>query len=301
VPHTNIRLPWHSFDEKSYEFVSIYRRRFRLPASARGRRVFVDFEGVMTASTVWLNGVRLGEYKGGFTPFSFELTPHVRFDADNLLAVQVDSTERADIPPFGYEVDYLTFGGIYREVSLRIVSPTYLENIFAQPKDVLTGHPSLDVQCFLESNLRNSGAGHSLEAALYDGDKLVAKTTQAVPGWDDEGPKPQTLHIDNLGAIELWNLRSPKLYRRGASAARHATAGPRHEAHRLPRGPLYSAGLLAQRRDREAARTGPAPDLSLGWPGDAGPRATPRCRHPAQEPAVQHCTHLALSAVAPFS
>jgi beta-galactosidase len=167
----------------------------------------------MTASTVWLNGVRLGEYKGGFTPFSFELTPHVRFDADNLLAVQVDSTERADIPPFGYEVDYLTFGGIYREVSLRIVSPTYLENIFAQPKDVLTGHPSLDVQCFLESNLRNSGAGHSLEAALYDGDKLVAKTTQAVPGWDDEGPKPQTLHIDNLGAIELWNLRSPKLYR----------------------------------------------------------------------------------------
>jgi len=38
VPHTNLRLPWHSFDEKSYEFVSIYRRRFRLPASARGRR-----------------------------------------------------------------------------------------------------------------------------------------------------------------------------------------------------------------------------------------------------------------------
>ena len=61
VPHTNIREPWRSFDESSYEFISIYRRRFRLPAAARGRRVFVDFEGVMTASTVWLNGVRLGE------------------------------------------------------------------------------------------------------------------------------------------------------------------------------------------------------------------------------------------------
>jgi beta-galactosidase len=123
VPHTNLRVPWHSFDEKSYEFVSVYRRRFRLPASARGRRVFVDFEGVMTASTVWLNGVRLGEYKGGFTPFSFELTPHVDFDRDNVLAVEVDSSERPDIPPFGYEIDYLTFGGIYREVSLRIVRP----------------------------------------------------------------------------------------------------------------------------------------------------------------------------------
>jgi len=71
----NLREPWHSFDEKSYEFVSVYRRRFRLPAETRGQRVFVDFEGVMTASKVWLNGEYLGEYKGGFTPFSFELTP----------------------------------------------------------------------------------------------------------------------------------------------------------------------------------------------------------------------------------
>jgi beta-galactosidase len=213
VPHTNLRVPWHSFDEKSYEFVSVYRRHFRLPASARRQRVFVDFEGVMTASTVWLNGVLLGEYKGGFTPFSFELSGHVDFDSDNVLAVEVDSTERPDIPPFGNEVDYLTFGGIYREVSLRIVSSTYIENIFAQPKDVLSDHPSLDVQCFLGSDQKTSGGGLSLEAALYDGDSLVTKTTQSVPAWNDEGIAPPMLHLDTLGAIELWNLRSPKLYR----------------------------------------------------------------------------------------
>ena len=138
IPHTNIKLPWHSFDDKSYEFISIYRRRFKLPQEARGKRVFVDFEGVMTASTVWINGKRLGEYKGGYTPFSFELTPHLDFDGENLLAVDVDSTERADIPPFGYQIDYLTFGGIYREVSLRIVPRNFIENIFAQPKDVLS-------------------------------------------------------------------------------------------------------------------------------------------------------------------
>ncbi len=215
VPHTNIRLPWHSFDEKSYEFVSIYRRHFRLPANARGQRVFVDFEGVMTASTVWLNGVRLGEYKGGFTPFSFELTPHVHFDGDNLLAVEVDSTERADIPPFGYEIDYLTFGGIYREVSLRIVSPTYLENIFAQPKDVLTDHPMLDVQCFIQRGGETSDAqvgALTLEAALYDGDRLVAKAMQALPP-AAAAPESHTLRIYNLGAIELWKLKTPKLYR----------------------------------------------------------------------------------------
>ena len=150
VPHTNARVPWHSFDEKTYEFVSCYRRRFKLPTQARGHHVFVDFEGVMTASTVWINGTRLGEYKGGYTPFSFDLTPHLDFDGENVLAVDVDSSERPDIPPFGYEIDYLTFGGIYREVSLRIVPATFIENVFAKPKDVLTGASGLDVDCFVQ-------------------------------------------------------------------------------------------------------------------------------------------------------
>ena len=214
VPHTNVRLPWHSFDDKAYEFVSIYRRHFHLPAAARGRRVFVDFEGVMTASTVWLNGVRLGEYKGGFTPFSFELTPHLDWERDNVLAVEVDSTERPDIPPFGYEVDYLTFGGIYREVSLRLVSPTFIENIFAQPKDVLSGNPSLDVQCFIQHD-EQAGAvenARALEAALYDGRRLVAKTAQELPV-GGRGVVNHTLHLENLGAIDLWSLHSPRLYR----------------------------------------------------------------------------------------
>src|SRR5580704_7637370 len=163
VPHTNIPLPWHAFDDKDYEFVSLYRRKFRLPAEAKGKRVFVDFEGVMTASTVWINGKRLGEYKGGYTPFSFDLTPHVNFDGDNLLAVDVDSTERPDIPPFGYEIDYLTFGGIYREVWLRIVPATFIENIFAKPKDVLSEHPGFDLDCFLQ-HMEASGEALTLEA-----------------------------------------------------------------------------------------------------------------------------------------
>src|SRR6266481_1608259 len=48
LPHTNVMLPWHSFDDKDYEFTSIYRRHFRLPESAKGHRIFVDFEGAMT-------------------------------------------------------------------------------------------------------------------------------------------------------------------------------------------------------------------------------------------------------------
>ena len=233
VPHTNVRLPWHNFDDKDYEFVSTYRRRFKYPANAKGKRVFVDFEGVMTASTVWINGVALGEYKGGFTPFSFELTPHLRDGADNVLVVQVDSTERADIPPFGYEIDYMTFGGIYREVSLRVVSPTHIDNIFARPKDVLGSSPSLDVDCFLAGPHPEDGL--ALEVELRDGDKVIAKQSQLVkkyvPTTDTNSPLDpatsapvhasvetasdpalHTVSLNRLGKVQLWELQQPHLY-----------------------------------------------------------------------------------------
>jgi beta-galactosidase len=213
VPHTNVRLPWHGFDGKTYQFVSIYRRRFRLPPGARGKHIFVDFEGVMTASTVWLNGVCLGEYKGGYTPFSFELTPHVDFDGENVLAVEVDSTERPDIPPFGHTIDYLTFGGIYREVSLRIVPSTFVENIFARPKDVLSAHPSLEVDCFLQ-NLESLRKSLTLDVELRDGDRVVAKAALPVPPNQSLGREPvtHTVPLENLGAIKLWDLSRPNLY-----------------------------------------------------------------------------------------
>jgi beta-galactosidase len=234
IPHTNIQLPWHSFDDKDYEFISTYRRRFRFPKGAQGKRVFVDFEGVMTASTVWINGVLLGEYKGGFTPFSFELTQHLHHDAENVLVVQVDSTERADIPPFGYEIDYMTFGGLYREVALRVVPPSYIDNIFAQPKDVLSGNPSLDVNCFLAGEPLTAGE-LSLQAELRDGDQVIAKETRTIgPAASSQGaqasldpyndapvyattetltdPSRYTVTLAHLGNVQLWDLAQPHLY-----------------------------------------------------------------------------------------
>ena len=213
IPHTNIPLPWHGFDEKTYEFTSLYRRRFKLPAAAKGEHVFVDFEGVMTASTVWINGTRLGEYKGGYTPFSFDLTPHIDFDGENVLAVDVDSSERADIPPFGYEIDYLTFGGIYREVSLRIVPSTFIENVFVRPKDALTQSPSVDVDCFIQ-RMESAREPLQLDVEIRDGDRVLAKNNQALPSTATAGPEPvkYTVHLEKLGQIKPWSLEQRNLY-----------------------------------------------------------------------------------------
>ena len=231
IPHTNVRLPWHNFDDKVYEFVSTYRRRFRTPAGASGKRVFLDFEGSMTASTVWINGVSLGEYKGGYTPFSFELTPHLKATGENVLTVYVDSTERPDIPPFGNEIDYLTFGGLYREVSLRIVSATYIDNVFARTKDVLTGSPSIEVDCFLAGA---AASDLSLEVELRDGERVIAKNSRSLsfaPAADPDAatnpqtsapvhastqtqkdPARQTVVLGDLRDIQLWDIQKPHLY-----------------------------------------------------------------------------------------
>src|ERR1700689_4112007 len=206
IPHANVSLPWHGFDDKTYEFISLYRRRLKLPPAARGKRVFVDFEGAMTASTVWINGVRLGEYKGGYTPFSFELTAHLDFEGENVLAVDLDSTERPDIPPFGYEIDYLTFGGIYREVSLRIVPGSFIENIFAKPKDVMSSKPTLDVDCYLQ-HMEASGEPLTLEVELREDDRMVAKGAQRVlPSKAAAEPMAHPVHLESLGTIKLWDL-----------------------------------------------------------------------------------------------
>ena len=63
IPHTNKLLPWHGFDDKDYEFISLYRRHFQLPRALRGKRVFVDFDGVMTAAKVSVDAGDTGRRK----------------------------------------------------------------------------------------------------------------------------------------------------------------------------------------------------------------------------------------------
>jgi beta-galactosidase len=205
LPHTNVRLPWHSFEEKDFQFVSAYRRHFQALAGWKGKRVFVDFAGAMTAAKVSVNGHSFEEYKGGYTPFSFEITPHLKFGADNVLAVEVDSTERKDIPPFGENIDYLTFGGIYRDVALRVVPATFIENVQVRTLRPLEDSRALAVRCYLNGPV---ATGSKLTAELRDGDRVMKSAAATVAGEAEF----HEVTLESLGAVELWDLKHPKLY-----------------------------------------------------------------------------------------
>lgn len=133
LPHANLLLPPDNFDESSYQFLSCYQRRLALPALAPGERAFLDFEGAASKAAVYVDGRLAAEHSGGYTPFSVDLGPFVR-EGELLVTVRLDSREDPSFPPFGNVIDYLTYGGIYREVALRIVGPAFLANLRALPE-----------------------------------------------------------------------------------------------------------------------------------------------------------------------
>ncbi|TAL03855.1 MAG: glycoside hydrolase family 2 protein, partial [Verrucomicrobia bacterium] len=84
-------LSGHRGEQNQWSGRTWYRKTFTLPKIYEGKRVFIEFEAVRQVAEVYLNGKLLGTCKTGFTPFGFDLTPHLRFDAPNALAVMCDN------------------------------------------------------------------------------------------------------------------------------------------------------------------------------------------------------------------
>ena len=130
LPHTCKETPFHYFDESLYQMVSGYRRHLLILADWQGHRILITFEGAAHDSTVFCNGKKVGEHHCGYTAFTVDLTDSVLYGQDNLLCVRLDSREILNVPPFGYVIDYMTYGGIYRDVRLEVKEKVSLSDIF---------------------------------------------------------------------------------------------------------------------------------------------------------------------------
>ena len=130
LPHTCKETPFHYFDESLYQMVSGYRRHLLIPKDWQGKRILLTFEGAAHDSTVFCNGKKVGEHHCGYTAFTVDLTDNVLYGQDNLLCVRLDSRENLNVPPFGYVIDYMSYGGIYRDVRLEVKEKVSLSDIF---------------------------------------------------------------------------------------------------------------------------------------------------------------------------
>ena len=177
IPHTCKEIPYNYFDEEMYQFVSCYRKIFRISEEEQaGKRIFITFEGAANYSKVYLNGEFIGEHKGGYTPFSFDITGKVN-KGNNCLAVVVDSTERPEIPPFGKVVDYLVYGGIYREVHIDLYDEVYIEDVFVKTPDPLYSVKTIEADVTFSKSV--SGV---CTFELFDSEKSIGKKTCEADG-----------------------------------------------------------------------------------------------------------------------
>lgn len=129
LPHNPVELPLHYVNHEEYQLVCGYRRKLVLPEDISGKRYFLQFDGAAHIATVFVNGMAAGEHRCGYTAFRLEITGLVK-PGENDLALRLDTTENKEIPPFGFVVDYLTYGGLYREAWLIEKNYGYIEDVY---------------------------------------------------------------------------------------------------------------------------------------------------------------------------
>ena len=130
LPHTVQEVPLHYFDESLYQGIFTYRKVFRPDADWQGKRVLLTIEAAGHSAWVYLNGELLNEHHCGYTAFQTDLSPALIYGEENVLVVKVDSTESQNIPPFGKVIDYMTFGGLYREVYLEVKEQDSIADVY---------------------------------------------------------------------------------------------------------------------------------------------------------------------------
>jgi len=134
LPHTCKELPYHYFSEQEYQMLCGYRKTLSAPLQWQGKRILLTIDGAAHHAEVYLNGEKCGEHFCGYTAFTMDISEKLRYGEDNVLAVRLDTRESVNVPPFGFVIDYLTYGGIYRDVYLDIKEPSYIADVFAKPE-----------------------------------------------------------------------------------------------------------------------------------------------------------------------
>ncbi len=215
LPHTYNALDGQDGGSDYYQGVAWYRRHLEAPSTAGGRRVYLELDGANSIADVYLNGVHLGQHRGGFARFRFDATSALT-PGDNVIAVKVDNAITTDIAPLS--ADFTFFGGLYRQVRLLSVAPLHLDlddlgssGVYLTTTDVTPASANLSGRVRV-SNTAPSSATAELQLSVLDAAGAeVARFSAAA-----EVPAGQTVDVaigGLLGSPHLWAGRAdPYLY-----------------------------------------------------------------------------------------
>ena len=224
LPHT-----WNAQDALSGKIdykrgIGNYEKNLFIRPEWKGKRLFIRFEGVNNIADVFINRRHIGEHRGGYGAFIFEITGKVEYGKENSILVRVNNGEQLDIMPLVGDFNF--YGGIYRDVHLLITDETCISPLdYASPGVRLiqdsVSHKYAKVRAVVDLSNGDSGNREvELNVRLLDGQRVVKEGTKNVNLSGNEVMQQElTFEIDQP---HLWNGRQdPFLYQAEVTLSRN--------------------------------------------------------------------------------
>ena len=214
-------LPLSASGGINYQGASWYRKKFNLPSTFAGKRVFVHFEGIMGASKVWVNGVLINTHFGGYFPLHLDITEHLQM-GENIIAVRADNGNDPDYPPgkAQEQLDFTYFGGIYRDAWLIAHNAVYVTHpvaaekvagggVFIHSEDVSEAFARMITQI----DIANLGQKQSVDVRLQLKDRTgrLAAHAETFVELNEQTGRSVKLELD-VDSPMLWSPDDPHLY-----------------------------------------------------------------------------------------
>ncbi|GAB3453566.1 hypothetical protein GCM10027321_03860 [Massilia terrae] len=188
--------------------VGWYRKQFTLPQDEAGRRVRVEFDGVMANSEVWVNGHLLGKRPYGYASFTYDLTPYLKFGKGqlNVIAVRADNS----VQPASR---YYTGAGIYRHVRLVSTAPVHFgeEGVYVTTPQAGAANASVRIAADIRNDSRAAG-DYSVVTTVYDPEGKAVSTIESQQHVEP-GKSATATQTGDVASPARWSIDQPKLYK----------------------------------------------------------------------------------------
>ncbi len=224
----NVSLPntWNNLDGQDggtyYRGSGWYRKSFIIPENLNLKKIFIRFGAANMIADVYLNGKFVGEHKGGYAAFIFDITKFINFGSKNILAVKVDNTDFKNSDEFHLaplDADYTMDGGIYRKVKLIVTNDLHISltdyaspGIFITQKNVSDNHADISLLSELKND-SNKKQEITLKSSIYDKDgKIVTNNSRNI--YISPNASSNCIQSFSINNPHLWNGRNdPYLYK----------------------------------------------------------------------------------------
>ena len=216
IPHT-----WNDKDADDetpgfYRGPVWYRKQLFIDKSQEGRRAVIYFEGANQEVRFYLNGQFVGEHKGGYTRFCFDITSHLRYGQENLFAIYVNNVYNPNIPPLS--ADFTFFGGIYRDVYLQFMNPVHIatndyasSGVYIRTPEVNNSAASVEITTLLTNDM-SQPTEIRVENIICDADGKEVKKTQAEVKLAAGETKTDISKKIKIDSPRLWDIDDPYRY-----------------------------------------------------------------------------------------